>query len=240
LSVSIGAGIAGAAVGNDRFNPEEDVGMNIICTSCQSQFKIADDKVPSGRAASFVCPKCRSRISVSAEAAAPLSKVALNEIDTSAYNPADRPFDFIEEEGKTALVCEPNALLRKPIIEALGVMEYQITVAETAREALKRMRYHVYDLVVVDEDFDTDNPEANGVLIYLERLGMGVRRNIFVAMVSSRHRTMDNMTAFLKSVNLIINSKNIDDIGKILSRGITEYLSFYRVFRDKLKETGRA
>ena len=214
--------------------------MNITCTSCQSQFKIADDKIPSGRSASFICPKCRARISVGTEAAATLSKVSLNEIDTSAYNPADRPFDFIEEEGKTALVCEPNALLRKPITEALEVMEYQITVTETAREALKRMRYHVYDLVVLDEDFDTDNPEANGVLIYLERLSMAVRRNMFIAMISSRHRTMDNMTAFLKSVNLIINSKNIDDFGKILSRGITEYLSFYRVFRDKFKETGRA
>jgi len=119
-------------------------------------------------------------------------------------------------------------------------MEYQITVAENARDALKRMRYHVYDIVVVDEDFDTDNPEANGVLIYLERLGMSVRRNIFVALVSSRHRTMDNMTAFLKSVNLIVNSKNIDDFPKILSRGLTDHLTFYRVFREKLKETGRA
>jgi hypothetical protein len=93
---------------------------------------------------------------------------------------------------------------------------------------------------VVDENFDTDNPEANGVLIYMERLGMATRRNMFVAMISSRHRTMDNMTAFLKSVNLIINSKNIEDTGKILSRGLTEYMAFYRVFRDKLKETGRA
>jgi predicted Zn finger-like uncharacterized protein len=214
--------------------------MNITCTSCRSQFKIADDKIPPGRTASFTCPKCRTRFSAGTEAAAAGSKVSLNEIDTSSYNPADRPFDFIEEEGKTALVCEPDASLRKPITEALEVMEYQITVAENAREALKRMRYHVYDLVVVDEEFDTDNPETNGVLIYLERLSMAVRRNMFIAMISNRHRTMDNMTAFLKSVNLIINSKNIDDIGKILSRGITEYLSFYRVFRDKLKETGRA
>ncbi|MCK7504192.1 MAG: hypothetical protein MZV70_08905 [Desulfobacterales bacterium] len=30
---------------------------------------------------------------------------------------------------------------------------------------------------------------------------MSVRRNIFVAMITSRHRTMDNMTAFMKSVN---------------------------------------
>jgi CheY-like chemotaxis protein len=214
--------------------------MNITCTSCKSQFKIADDKIPTGRSASFACPKCRARIAVGAAPAATEGKVSLNEVDTTGYNPADRPFDFVEEEGKTALVCEQHPLLKKPIIESLELMEYQITVAESARDALKRMRYHVYDIVVVDEDFDTDNPEANGVLIYLERLGMSVRRNMFVAMVSGRHRTMDNMTAFLKSVNLIVNSKNIDDFPKIISRGLTDHLSFYRVFRDKLKETGRA
>jgi hypothetical protein len=67
-----------------------------------------------------------------------------------------------------------------------------------------------------------------------------VRRNIFVAMVSSRYRTMDNMMAFHASVNLIINIKNIDDIGKILSRGITDTEMFYSVFKESLKEAGRA
>jgi predicted Zn finger-like uncharacterized protein len=214
--------------------------MNIICTNCQSHFKIADDKIPPGRSASFPCPKCRTRITVNPGPAEAEAKVSLNEVDTSAYNPADRPFDFVEEEGKTALVCEQHPLLKKPIIENLEQLEYQITVAENARDALKRMRYHVYDIVVVDEDFDTDNPETNGVLIYLERLGMAVRRNMFVAMISNGHRTMDNMTAFLRSVNLIINTKNMEDFGKIMSRGLTDHLSFYRVFREKLKETGRA
>jgi predicted Zn finger-like uncharacterized protein len=214
--------------------------MNIICTQCQSQFKIADDKIPPGRAASFPCPKCRTKITVGTAPAALAGQVSLNEVDTSAYNPADRPFDFVEEEGKTALVCEQQPLLKKPIIESLEQMEYQITVAESARDALKRMRYHVYDIVLVDEDFDTDNPETNGVLIYLERLGMAVRRNMFVAVISSRHRTMDNMTAFLKSANLIINTKNMEDFGKIMSRGLTDHLSFYRVFREKLRETGKA
>ena len=214
--------------------------MNIICTNCQSQFKIADDKIPPGRSASLACPKCRTRITVNPEPAGIEGKVSLNEVDTSAYNPADRPFDFVEEEGKTAMVCEQHPLIKKPVIESLELLEYQITVAESARDALKRMRYHVYDIIVVDEDFDTDNPETNGVLIYLERLGMAVRRNIFVAMISNRHRTMDNMTAFLKSVNLVINTKNMEDFGKIMSRGLTDHLSFYRVFQEKLKETGRA
>jgi hypothetical protein len=51
---------------------------------------------------------------------------------------------------------------------------------------------------------------------------------------------MDEMTAFLKSVNLIIHSKNIDDFSKIIGRGLTDHFAFYRVFREKLKETGRA
>ncbi|MDH4012035.1 MAG: hypothetical protein OEU55_15020, partial [Desulfobacterales bacterium] len=131
-------------------------------------------------------------------------------------------------------------LVRKTIIKALEVLDYQITEAESTRDALKRMRYHNYDLFVINENFDTDNPESNGILLYLERLSMLVRRNMFIALVSDRFRTMDNMMALNKSANLIINSKNIDDIGKILSRGITDNEFFYRIFKGTLKEVGKA
>ncbi|MGD9050349.1 MAG: hypothetical protein PVG17_00795 [Desulfobacterales bacterium] len=157
----------------------------------------------------------------------------------SGYNAAEKPFDFIEEEGLTALVCESNPMIRKTIINALEVMDYQITEAESARDALKRMRYHNYDLFVINENFDSDNPESNSILLFLERLSMGVRRDMFVALISNRFRTMDNMMALNKSVNLIINIKNIEDIGKILSRGITDNEYFYRIFKQTLKEVGR-
>ena len=157
----------------------------------------------------------------------------------SSYNAAEKPFDFIEEEGLTALVCESNPMVRKTIINALEVMDYQITEAESARDGLKRMRYHNYDLFVVNENFDTDNPESNSILLFLERLSMSVRRDMFVTLISSRFRTMDNMMALNKSVNLIVNIKNIEDIGKILSRGITDNEYFYRIFKQTLKEVGR-
>jgi hypothetical protein len=70
--------------------------MEISCSNCQGKFKIADDKIPPGKAATFPCPKCRTPLTVNSEAQAPRSKVSLDEIDTSAYNPVDRPFDFIE------------------------------------------------------------------------------------------------------------------------------------------------
>lgn len=211
--------------------------MDIICHNCHSKFKIADDKIPAGRTAAFACPKCKSKISLGPGKSS--AKGAGGAANDESYDASDKPFDFIEEEGLTALVCEQNPLVRKTISDALQLMEYQITVAESARDALKRMRYHVYDLIVVNESFDTNNPEANGVIIYLERLSMATRRNMFVALVSDRYRTMDNMMALNKSINLIINVKNIEDIGKILSRGITDNEYFYRVFKETLKELGR-
>ena len=215
--------------------------MDITCDNCSGKFRIPDEKIPEGRVATIPCPKCKTRISLDPTKKAAASVVAEEKSTRDEdYDLFDKPFDFIEEEGLTALLCEQNSDARKTIESALRVMDYQITVADSARDALKRMRYHVYDLIIVNENFDTNNPEANGVLLYLERLGMAIRRNIFVAMTSTRYRTMDNMMAFHDSVNLIINLKNIDDVGKILSRGITDNELFYNVYRETLKETGHA
>ena len=214
--------------------------MDIVCSNCSSKFRIAEEKIPVGRVTNIPCPKCKVRITVNPPKKSTASFASFEESnETSSYDASDKPFDFIEEEGQTALLCEQNPLARSTIQNALNVMDYQITIAENARDALKRMRYHVYDLIVINESFDTKSPDSNGVLIYLERLAMSVRRNIFVAMISTRYRTMDNMMAFNASVNLIVNIKNIEDIGKILSRSITDTEMFYRVYKETLKESGR-
>ena len=210
--------------------------MEVICTSCQSKFKISNDKIPANRRTTVACPKCKGYITLKPQKGSAGGRATGS---MSSYNASEKPFDFIEEEGLTALVCESNPMVRKTIINALEVMDYQITEAESARDALKRMRYHNYDLFVINESFDTDNPESNSILLFLERLSMSVRREMFVALISNRFRTMDNMMALNKSVNLIINIKNIEDIGKILSRGITDNEYFYRIFKQTLKEVGR-
>ncbi len=210
--------------------------MEVICTNCQGKFKISNEKIPTGRRTTVACPKCKGYITLKPRKGSASGGAG----SMSSYNAAEKPFDFIEEEGLTALVCESNPSVRRTVTNALEILDYQITEAESARDALKRMRYHNYDLFVVNEQFDTDNPESNGVLLYLERLSMTVRRTMFVALISSRFRTMDNMMALNKSVNLIINSKNIEDIGKILSRGITDNEFFYRIFKGTLQEVGKA
>jgi predicted Zn finger-like uncharacterized protein len=226
--------------------------MDIICENCKSKFRIPDEKIPPG-IESIPCPKCKNRIVLDTgpktgepkpKESPPANSVSedfsFDEAQgTDSYDASDKPFDFIEEEGKTALVCESDVELRKQIIEALHLMEFSTTESENSRDALKKMRYHEYDLIVLNEKFDTTGNELNPIMMAIDRIPISSRRNIFVALISDRFRTMDNMTAFQKSVNIIINSKNIGDFGKILSRGMTDHEYFYKVFKETLKKLGR-
>jgi len=226
--------------------------MDITCDKCNSKFRIPDEKIPAGLE-SIPCPKCKNRISLSAcqktgelnlkEEPAGLSDsddLSFDEAPLSdSYDASDKPFDFVEEEGKTALVCESDPERKKQIIEALHLMEFNITEADNSRDVLKKMRYHEYDLIVLNEKFDTPNNELNPIMMAIDRFPISTRRNIFVALISDMFRTMDNMTAFQKSVNIIINTKNMGDFGKILNRGITDHEYFYRVFKETLKKLGR-
>ncbi len=215
--------------------------MDIECESCQGKFKIADDKLPAGQSASVKCPRCKSKILIpAADDAAAESDAAFDDLfafdedEGDGYDAADKPFDFMEEEGKTALVCESDSLIREKMRPGLEIMEYHITEVPNSREALKKLRYHNFDLLIVNEYFDTQDPDANPLLIYLERLSMDTRRNIYVTLVTSRFRTMDHMIAFQKSVNMVLNIRNIDDFDKIIQRGMADYGLFYKVFKESL------
>jgi DNA-binding NtrC family response regulator len=166
-------------------------------------------------------------------------KSLLHEVEADVYDAADRPFDFVEDEGETALICEMDTQIREKVSDALSSLGFHITESSSARDALKKMRFHIYDAVILNENFDTQNPETNDVLAYLQNLAMTTRRHMFVALISERYRTMDNMAAFNKSVNLVINPKNIQDIGTILKRGINDNTAFYRVFYEGLRKTGK-
>ena len=166
-------------------------------------------------------------------------KTLINEEESYEYDASDKPFDFVEVGIGTALVCESDPAAREKISSALRLMGYQITEPDSIKDAVKNMRFHIYDVVVVNENFDTENPDTNIVLNSLANLNVGTRRQIFVALLSGRFRSMDNMTAFNKSVNVIVNMKNIDDISGILKRSITDNTAFYHVFKEAMKKKWR-
>ncbi|NOY70400.1 MAG: hypothetical protein GXP53_13105 [Deltaproteobacteria bacterium] len=223
--------------------------MEITCKNCNKKIVVPDEKLPEGKAVSIRCPGCKSKISIDMKEkwdAGGFVEMSSGKPDEgvipgldSGYDSEDKPFDFLEEEGKTAMICESDTGLVKKIKNVLEIMDYHVTAAENLRSALRSMKYHLYDLILIDESFDGSHPDSNGILIYLERLNMTIRRNIYVGLLTKRYKTMDNMAAFLKSVNVTINPKDIGSLDRILSRGISEKDLFYAVYRESMKKTGR-
>lgn len=225
--------------------------MDVTCQHCQAKFKIPDEKVPQGKAFALNCPKCKQKLTIEPSAPAPSPPAAAkatadagmalaDEVSGGSYDASERPFDFLEEGAQTAIICENDPEYRSKIQTALKALKYYTTEGASARDVLKQMRFHIFDVVVINERFDTPDPDRNNVLRYLDRLPMTIRRNMFVALVSDRFRTMDNMAAFNKSVNMVVSVDNLDEMEKVLKRGVSENDAFFRVYKEGLVRAGRA
>ena len=123
--------------------------MNISCENCRSKFKIPDEKIPKGQMFSLTCPQCNTKVVVNARSdthslsdtnsessdkpKSEKEKTIIDEVDADIYDASDKPFDFVEEGVKTALLCEPDAALQKKIKTGLHNMDYHITAPQLAK-----------------------------------------------------------------------------------------------------------
>ena len=227
--------------------------MRMQCDHCQAVFNVPDEKMPRGRQFKATCSKCRRTIIVephggSGSKGATIGvDVSLSEIAdaptaieadldmTSAY---DSPLEVLEEGAMSALVCvdEPERL--KAVKEALEDLNYYSSVASSVKEALSKLRYNQYDLVMLDEEFCGESADNNTILRYLQPMPMSTRRNIFLMMISGQIRTLDNLLAFANSVNAVINVSDIQKVKLVLERAMADHRRFYKVYKDLVQVVG--
>ncbi len=225
--------------------------MEIVCSQCQAKFRIPDEKLPENQTVVLKCPKCANRIPIERQrrpsAAEPepepkqvQQRVQPSEpVESEVYDSADRPFDFVASGAKTAMICVADMEVRSMISAELMALGYYPVMPQQCEEALKRMRFHVFNLVIVDERFDTDPGGMHPVLDHIHRLAMDIRRTMFVVLLSDQIRTMDDMAAFHQSVNLVINDRNVGEFTKILKRATADHEAFYSVFFECLTKLGK-
>jgi len=142
-------------------------------------------------------------------------------------------------DQRLVLVCE-NAPERQPIIRAaLEQLGYTMLPAGTAEEAGERLRRHPFEIVIVDERFESSGVLDNAVLKMLNTMPIGLRRKIFVVLLGREFKTFDNMMAFTRSVNVVVNLNDLPHLPAIIRKGLEDNNDFYRVFREMLVEVGR-
>jgi hypothetical protein len=102
------------------------------------------------------------------------------------------------------------------------------------------MRFYHFDMVILSDGFDGRSLEKSPILSHLNRLGMSVRRRIFLALVGEKFKSMDNMMSFAMSANAVFSTKDLDRLGLMLRKAVSENEKLYKVFMDTLAQLGRA
>lgn len=148
----------------------------------------------------------------------------------------------IEEYGegfKTALICDDNAETQNAITAALKELKYKVEISLSSTDALEKLRFNQYDVVVLNEAFGGGSSENNDILKFFQNMPINTRRHIFLALVGQNFKTLDNMTAFSKSVNAVINKQDLSNLTNILKRAIADNEQFYKVYKEILRKLGK-
>jgi len=241
--------------------------MQIVCEGCHAKLNIPDDKLPPGRRVGIKCPRCGKKLIIApppekTEAPSPeeqgLQKARTPEQSTpSAPAPeeyeapwfdeeaglddteADRALDSYGEGEKLGLVMIGDTHPVDTLGQGLEKLGYRPIQAKNTREAISKLRFQNFDLIILSDLFDSTPLQQSPILQFLNHLSMSVRRKMFVLLLSDAFRTLDHMTAFAMSANLVANWKDLDKLFNILERALLDNEKFYKVFMDTLKETGK-
>ena len=142
-------------------------------------------------------------------------------------------------EARLALVCEDAPERQAAVKTGLELIGFTMLAVKNADEAIERMRRDVYELVVIDEQYQGATPYDHPVLASLRTMPISHRRWMFVALLGREFKTFDNAMAFARSVNVVVNVNDLPHFAAILKKGITDHVEFYRAFRQVLTEAGR-
>ncbi len=215
--------------------------MEIKCDNCSAKLNIPDEKIPQGRQVSIVCPKCKQKLTLGVPAPKTERPVpAVEETLSTKTVDAGSSFEFYEEGVKLGLVAASDSDQLKKLKQVVEELGYKYVPVENTSDAISKMRFHTFDLVVLSDQFDGIELAQSPILQYMNHLSMFIRRRMFVALVGDSFNTMDQMMAFSMSANLVINSREMDNLTNIMKGSIADNEKFYKVFFDTLLEVGKA
>jgi predicted Zn finger-like uncharacterized protein len=236
--------------------------MEIICESCNTKLNIPDEKIPKDQMVRVNCPKCRYKITIepqtsdsnnksSSDPYSETGKMHLKFIESTRSSTSDEEgpgyedfsddesLVFFEEDVKLALIMianEDHAVKVRSVIEELG---YKAVEAPTTRDALGKMRFHHFDLIVLADGFDGQELARSPIINYLNHISISSRRRMFLALFSDQFKSMDEMTAFSLSANAIFNPKDLDRLVGIMKKALSDNEKFYKVYMDTLLGVGK-
>jgi len=140
-----------------------------------------------------------------------------------------------EVSENTALVCVDHEQYQKLITPQLVDLKYKVHVGLYEDDVVLKLRTYSYEVIVVYENFKGTTLDSNPILQKLVVEPPAQRREQFVVLLSHRYATNDSLSAFVHSVDRIVNIADLANFNHVLRRGMTEHRQMYHFFQSTLK-----
>src|SRR5436190_14900422 len=142
---------------------------------------------------------------------------------------------FFDLGDNTALVCVDHQQYQKMVVPQLIDLTYKVHLGLFEEDVILKLQTYSYDVVVIYENFKNSTLETNPLLREIVRQPDIQRREHFVVLLSHRFATNDAMSAFVQSVDQIINVTDLANFKPVLRRGAAQYRELYSSFHETLK-----
>jgi hypothetical protein len=140
-----------------------------------------------------------------------------------------------EAGESTALLAVDHDQYQKLLTPQLVDLKYKVHVGLYEEDVLLKLRTYSYEVIVVYENFRGTTLDANPILQRLITEPAAQRREQFVVLLSHRYATNDSLSAFVHSLDRIVNVADLANFKPVLRRGLTEHREMYHFFESTLK-----
>ncbi|MBX7173317.1 MAG: zinc-ribbon domain-containing protein [Pyrinomonadaceae bacterium] len=232
--------------------------MIIRCDNCSVSLQLDESKVPAGHF-TVRCPRCQNLIRVNSKQTSTVQQLEANvpapavedgkqefsakeqefEINNamrsllSALQKENKVLDANDESGekpRRVLLCLGQR--RDAIAKVLVDSGYKVYLAQTPAQANERMREGKTEILVFSPDFAA---EFGGAAILQQKLNAmysSERRRLFLVLVEDNGATLNAHEAFIRNLNLIVNTADIPKLPLILNRALRDFNELYHYFNE--------
>ena len=234
--------------------------MIIRCDNCSVSLQLDEGKIPNTNF-TVRCPRCQNLIRVAPGAKnastvqqlkenAPAPAVPENKQEFAAkenefqINAAMKSLlaalqtenkvvemdDDKSEKPRRVLLClgEKRDAVAKTLVDA----NFKVYLAETPAQANERLREGKTEILVFSPDFAADFGGAAMIQQKMSTMSAAERRRLFLVVIEDGGTTLSAHDAFLRNLNLIVNTNDVNQFPLILNRALRDFNEIYRHYNE--------
>ena len=234
--------------------------MIIRCDNCSVSLQLDETKIPGGNF-TVRCPRCQNliRVAPGAKNASPVKQLQENapapavKEGTQEFASKENEFqinnalrsllsalqtenkvlatdDEADEKPRRVLLC--LGVNRDAVAKTLVEAGFKVYLAQTPAQANERLREGKTEILIYSPDFASEFGGAAMLQQKVSTMPASERRRLFLVSIEDNGTTLSAHEAFLRNLNLIVNSNDISQLPLIMNRALRDFNEIYRYYNE--------